>query len=162
MRFVFLDIDGVLAPFRQTFQYKYILQDLIPPNGCLMFDSGCVAELNELCLAARASIVVSSSWRHYIPNLETMRTMLREQGVASPVSGMTPEATDNWEDCSRGAEVKHFLEGLDVEAFAILDDADMGWRGLEDKWVKTNSSAGLTREDARKAMQIMGVTFRAY
>jgi hypothetical protein len=94
MRFVFLDIDGVLAPFTKLSDFKYTCHDILPPNGCLMFDPVCVAELNHICMAAKASVVVSSSWRHYIRDLELMRTMLRRQGVNAPVSGMTPEALE--------------------------------------------------------------------
>ncbi len=156
MRFVFLDIDGVLAPFYHTTQYRYVCHELLPPRGCLMFDPSCVAELNHLCMATKASIVVSSSWRHYIPELETMRKMLREQGVNAPISGMTPEADVSWPDPSRGAEVKAFLKPLDVDSYVILDDCDMGWGGLEDKWVKTDCRKGLQSRDVKRAIEIIG------
>ena len=156
MRFVFLDIDGVLAPFTKLSDFKYTCHDILPPNGCLMLDPVCVAELNHICMAAKASIVVSSSWRHYIRDLELMRTMLRRQGVNAPVSGMTPEALDSWPDHSRGAEVKAFLEPLEVESFVILDDADMGWIGFEDRWVKTDCRIGLQYWDAKEAIEILG------
>lgn len=155
MRFIFLDIDGVLAPFRHTSKYRYTCFDLFPPHGCLLFDPGCVAELNHLCMATQASIVVSSSWRHYITDLELMRSMLRAQGVNAPVSGMTPEAKDTWLDQSRGAEVREFLAPLDVESFVILDDADLGWEGLEKRWVRTDSLLGLQSYDVKSAINIL-------
>lgn len=152
MRFVFLDIDGVLAPFTRVSDFKYTCHDILPPNGCLMFDPACVAELNHICTATKSSIIVSSSWRHYIKDLEVMRAMLRSQGVNAPISGMTPEALDSWPDHSRGAEVKAFLEPLEVESFVILDDADMGWSGLEDRWIQTDCRIGLQSWNAKDAI----------
>ncbi len=82
MRFVFLDIDGVVAPFTATKDYRYVCKDMLPPNGCLMFDPHCVAELNHLCMAVNASIIVSSSWRHYIKELEVMASELDKLDIA--------------------------------------------------------------------------------
>jgi hypothetical protein len=155
LKFVFLDIDGVLAPYTSLGDMKYTCQDILPPNGCLQFDPFCVAELNHICMATKASIIVSSSWRHYIRDLEKMRAMLRSQGVNAPIAGMTPEAEDSWPDHSRGAEVKQTLDLVDAEGFVILDDADMGWIGLEDKWVKTDCNKGLTAIDSANAIAIL-------
>lgn len=159
MRLVFLDIDGVLAPFSSfgaSQLDRYVCHDIIP-KGVLQFEPSCVAELNAICEGGKASVVVSSSWRGHIRDLELMRKMLNAQGVMAPVIGMTPI----WDrdipglDQSRGGEIRYFMEPLDVESFVILDDCDMGFVGLEDRWVKTNSSYGLLRNHTVDAINLL-------
>lgn len=156
-RIVFLDIDGVLAPIRNYSGYMFVCHDLLPPNGCLKFDTYCVDQLNQLCTLTGAKIVISSSWRHYIPDIEKMRAMFIRQGVTAEVIGMTPEAQDSWPDCSRGAEIKAFMDAFDgeIENFVIVDDSDMGFIGLEDRWVRTDCTKGLHSEDCIKAQRIL-------
>ena len=85
-----------------------------------------------------------------------MRSMLREQGVSAPITGMTPFATDDWPSSERGDEIAAFMEPLDVESFVIIDDADMGFSGLESHWVQPHGGKGLMRCDAVKALHILG------
>lgn len=159
MRLLFLDIDGVLLPYNDK-DYGRVCADLLPSTGgCPGFDPCCVAELNLICDTGRASIVVSSSWRWHIPDLELMRTVLREQGVNAPIIGMTPFATDAWERSERGDEIRAFMKPLEVERFVILDDADMGFTGLREHWVKTHGARGIVRRDVKKALDILGVGF---
>jgi hypothetical protein len=157
MRFVFLDIDGVLLPYLQVDQHGRACQSLLPKtDGCPAFNPNCVAELNMICDTGRASIVVSSSWRWYFQDIELMRAMLREQGVSALITGMTPFATDGWPSSERGDEIAAFMEPLEVEAFVIIDDADMGFTGLKHHWVRTKGCEGITRRDAVKALKILG------
>lgn len=157
MRFLFLDIDGVLLPYCRDESYGRVCKH-IWPEGVDGFKPDCVSELNMICDTGKASIIVSSSWRWYIKDIELMRTMLREQGVTAPITGMTPFATDEWDSHDRGDEIQAFMEPLEVEAFVIVDDADMGFRGLERYWVKTNGTSGIRRRDSVKALRILGAT----
>jgi hypothetical protein len=151
MKILFLDIDGVLAPFSNS--YKFVCQNILP-DGCLMFEPSCVAELNYICEATKASIVITSSWRFHIKDLELMRAIFREQGVNAPIIGMTPQLTT-----TRGDEIKSFLELTDGSPYVIVDDADMGFVGLEDRWVQPDCKIGLTAKDSRKIIQLLGENY---
>ncbi len=156
MRFLFLDIDGVLLPYMEMKKHGRACQALLPDtDGCPAFNPNCVAELNLICDTGRASIIVSSSWRWYFKDIELMRAMLREQSLSAPISGMTPFATDDWPRTERGDEIAAFMEPLEVEAFVIIDDCDMGFTGLEKHWVRTHGNQGITRSDAIKALEIL-------
>lgn len=158
MRIVFLDFDGVVAPFRPhgVCEPNIVCRDIIE-TGVVEFDAGCVAELNLICDTGKASIVVSSSWRYYLKSLDICRRVLRDQGCRAPVIGMTPmfPPDEDGFDYSRGAEIRRFLEPLDVQSFVILDDCDMGFAGLESRWVKTKPYVGLTRASAVAALGIL-------
>jgi hypothetical protein len=153
MKLIFLDFDGVVTPFKKNDEYERVCHDIVGELGCLKFDPNAVAELNRISDTSQASIVISSSWRYYIPKLETMRAMLRAQGVTGPVIGMC----DSWGNThqTRGEEIESFMETLDVEGFVILDDTDFGWNQIRDHWVQTHPHVGITREDAEKALSIL-------
>lgn len=150
MRFVFLDIDGVLLPYFQIGKHGTTSH-----HGCPSFDPNCVAELNTICHSGNASIIVSSSWRWYYKDIEVMRSMLKDQGVSGPISGMTPFATEDWLRNDRGGEIIEFMKPLDVESFVIIDDCDMGFEGLDPYWVRTDPYKGIQRHDTLKALDIL-------
>lgn len=147
MNILFLDIDGVLAPFSDS--YKIVCQDILP-QGCLMFDPSCVAELNYVCSATKSSLVISSSWRYYIKELELMRLVFREQGIIAPIIGMTPQLPN----LTRGDEIRDFLELTDGSPYVIIDDSDMGFLGLEHRWVQPDCKIGLQSKDSKKIIQL--------
>jgi len=156
MRIVFLDIDGVLLTYESMASDRRACREILPDtNGCPAFDAECVRELNWICNVTKASIVVSSTWRQHIPELNTMRKVLIDQGINAPVFGMTPIAEGEWDSHDRGDEIAHFLAPLDVESFVILDDFDMGWAGLEAHWVQPNGNFGLQHKDAELAVSIL-------
>jgi hypothetical protein len=153
MNLVFLDFDGVLTPFKRNDEYERVCHDIVGELGCLKFEPTAVCELNLICDTGKASIVISSSWRYYIPKLETMRAMLRAQGVSGSVIGMC----DSWGNMhqSRGEEIESFMEPLDVDGFVILDDTDFGWDRIRDHWVETDPYKCITRENAESALAIL-------
>jgi len=68
---------------------------------------------------------------------------------------MVPTAKEDWKDYSRGAEVRAFMEPLEVERYVILDDADMGWSKLDHAWVQPDCRLGLQAGDVRQALAIL-------
>ena len=157
MKIVFLDIDGVLLPFEQTHNERVCCELLPDTNGCPGFDLNCVAELNRICSQSRACVVVSSSWRQHIPCLETMRLVLRHQGILAHVAGLTPIAEGEWDRHDRGDEISHFLNDFSADSIVIIDDLDMGFEGFEDVWVRPRSQIGLQHCDAEKAISILEI-----
>jgi hypothetical protein len=98
---IFLDIDGVLN-HHGTYDVWRAARGLergeddawVPgdedPHVLKLFDAVCVGHLNALADAARADVVVSSSWRLlYSRDFERLREVLVRAGVRAPVLGPT-------------------------------------------------------------------------
>ena len=155
MKVLFTDFDGVLCPWGPTQDLERGL-DHIVNGGCYLFNKSCVERFNTITNETGAVIVVISSWRHYIRSLSVMSNMLKAQGVAGKLLGMTPEAHESWKDQSRGAEVIEYMRGIHgIESFAILDDADMGWKGLEKFWVKPHGYLGIQPREVNRSINLL-------
>lgn len=154
MNIVFLDIDGVIAPYIRLDEYRTTCHDIVD-GGVLMFDPFCVERLNTLCDETNASIVVSSSWRFYLKSLNQMQEMLSAQGITADVVGMTETETGSME---RGDEVLAYVESLDdtIDGWVILDDARYDWVGCQDHLVMTDPKTGISDDDVASAIGIMG------
>lgn len=135
MKFLFLDIDGVLNCEQTTERYKKY-RGICPER---------VARLNKICEAVPdVQIVLSSTWRS-LGLLEVERYM-REQGYTGP-SFHSATKLSNWID-ERGGEIKNWLDTYrsnveefakrenppkwaprPLERFVILDDDYEGFEG---------------------------------
>jgi hypothetical protein len=136
-RFVFLDIDGVLAPIRRWDRYG----DLDPV---------CVSVLNEIVARGRADVVVSSTWR-YGHTVAALQACLDARGFAGRVVDTTPTGRPG---ASRGEEIAVWLAAHTVGGFVIIDDhGDMG--ALRTHLVQTHPAHGLRRADVARAVAIL-------
>lgn len=151
MRVLFVDFDGVLN------------SDHTPvPSGAALWsaeqlDPALVRRLELLVAAARASIVVSSSWRLMHPP-EALAGMLRMLGFSGIFAGVTPALyrTPQGEFMTRGHEVRAWLlEHPEVERYAILDDAEQFLPEQEPFLVRTDASRGLSESDAARALALL-------
>lgn len=148
-KIIFLDIDGVLAPYRTLNEYQYCCEHYInEPYGVLKFDAECVSNLNSLIVRSGAKIVVSSSWRCAVP-IEHMGRMLEDQGVICEFLDYTPYSDDG-----RADEIKKWLSGKDIKHFVIIDDTPYEWGDLSAFWVQTNPHCGLNENDVKFAMSL--------
>ena len=136
-RILFLDFDGVLN--RE-----------VPGHRSDQFLPQAVAALNQILLATKALIVISSSWR-LIRSLRENANFLEGAGVAKGhVVGKTPML-----GCERGYEIDAWLRGVPypVKSFVILDNHnDMGH--LRFRLVQTASEHGLTMSEAYQVVQM--------
>lgn len=148
MKVIFLDVDGVLVNRRS-------LMDRSGRDS--VADSKCVYALNHITDTTGAKIVVSSSWRFC--GEQEMRLVLAHWKVRAEMISITPDLTRKENNLyvatPRGYEIQKWIdEHPEVTAFAILDDeCDMAH--LESKLVKTVFEAGLTEQDALKAIQML-------
>jgi len=134
---IFLDIDGVLAPIRQWDRYG----DL---------DPACIRVLNEIVTAARADVVVSSTWR-YGRTVAELQAMLDEHGFTGHVLDMTPTTMNG---ASRAEEITAWLAEHAVVDYVIIDDhADMG--ELHGRLVLTQPAHGLQSADVQRAIAVL-------
>ena len=166
---IFLDVDGVLNSSRTLYEDASLEDDLI-------------SNLKELVDKTGAKIILSSSWRLSTEAVATLMDKLDKFGLV--ISGMTCDGVDldwlekyefdatkkyldtkfDWDENrqikithDRGAEIFKWLHDHDDCAYVILDDEieDIKPYFSESVIVKTSYKTGLTKEDVKKAIQIL-------
>ena len=166
---IFLDVDGVLNSGRTLYESISLEDDLI-------------LNLKEIVNKTKAKIILSSSWRLSTEAVATLIDKLDKFGLA--ISGMTYDGVDlDWLEKyefdvtkkyldtkfdydenrqikithDRGAEIFKWLHDHDDCAYVILDDEieDIKPYFSESVIVKTSYKTGLTKEDVKKAIQIL-------
>ena len=166
---IFLDVDGVLNSSRTLHEDISLEDDLI-------------LNLKEIVNKTKAKIILSSSWRLSTEAVATLMDKLDKFGLV--ISGMTCDGVDlDWLEKyefdatkkyldtkfdydenkqikithDRGAEIFKWLHDHDDCAYVILDDEieDIKPYFNEPVIVKTSYKTGLTKEDVKKAIQIL-------
>ena len=166
---IFLDVDGVLNSDRTLYEDISLEDDLI-------------LNLKEIVDKTEAKIILSSSWRLSTEAIAKLMDKLDKFGLA--ISGMTCDSVDlDWLKKykfdttkkyldtkfdydenkqikithDRGAEIFKWLHDHDDCAYVILDDEieDIKPYLNESAIVKTSYKTGLTKEDVKKAIQIL-------
>ena len=143
-RILFLDIDGILNTgiSKKTFAKEF------------------VDRINRITDTTGANIVISSNWRRYF-KLNTLKALLRRNGIKAPIIGYTPifKNTNTYEVLmghKRGTEIQAWLDAQDVKpkSIVILDDiSDM--LHLTPYLVLTDTYKGITDDDADLAIEIL-------
>lgn len=171
MRFLFLDIDGVL----NTGNYSNFLVESglceVDADG-YMFDPEAVENLRYIIEATNAKIVITSSWR--LDGIKAMRELWEHRNMPSEVVGITPQlktahfcnvdSKDTWDKRpvgSRGMEIDEWLRlhSKDkLESYAILDDENDYLLHQAEHVVLTDPLKGITKEIANKTIQILNLT----
>ena len=166
---IFLDVDGVLNSDRTLYEDISLEDDLI-------------LNLKEIVDKTKAKIILSSSWRLSTEAVATLMDKLDKFGLV--ISGMTCDgvdldllekyefdATKKYLDTKfdydenkqikitydRGAEIFKWLCYHDDCTYVVLDDEieDIKPYFNESVIVKTSYKTGLTKEDVKKAVQIL-------
>lgn len=142
---LFADVDGVLNSFA-----AYGWGDA--PRALLLPE--CIIHFNRIIEETEATIVLSSSWRHYVlggsMTLLGFEHLLRSHGVRGSLVDTT--CHDDEAD-ERGEQIRLWRrKNKHAGRYVVLDDVDDGIseRGLN--FVQTNGSLGLTAEDAERAI----------
>ena len=159
MKYLFLDIDGVL----NTGQYSNYLVD----NGLCetdtdgyLFDPEAVKNLEYIIVETDAEIVITSTWR-----LDgDMQALWRNRDLTGEVIGVTPTIekekaigkTKIWYG-HRGMEVEEWLNSNATSPYkyAILDDEDDYLTTQSDHLVLTDPMTGITKEVADKVISLL-------
>jgi len=158
MKFVFLDIDGVLVNHQSWHDRKWRHANAHP---------GCVAALNRIIAETDARIVVSSTWRLDTKLADLREIINRRFGVNGPIIAKTPRLlTETWHEgklgsivlaAERGDEIGTWLLNYHrhpVESYVILDDdSDMGRH--KHRLVQTKFDEGLTMAHAERAIAML-------
>lgn len=115
MRYIILDIDGVLATEECSKQPNHDLY-------AYPFDKDCVNIFNEILLETDAEIVLSSDWRFmYNNDLEMLDEVFKHNGVIKSPVDVTPKMGD------RNKDIQSYIESNThrIKKFVILDDLDL-------------------------------------
>lgn len=131
MKFIFLDIDGVLNHH---------------PGGDISGEPNVehrqAKRLNRIIDSTGAVLVITSAWReHY--DLGGWESFLAEHGVGCEVEGILPPG-------DKAVELLRWLDYYEVEDFVVIDDMR-----IHPCQVLTKSFVGLTDEDADEAIRIL-------
>ena len=141
MRVLFLDCDGVVAPFSSTSRTR---DDAL--QGHLVQRVAAFTRRHDL------TVCLSSSWRVEIGVPETVALLERHGWPDAPsrIRHSTPVLLD----ATRGEEIAAWLVAHPVEAFVILDDAD-AMAPVEAQHVAIDSHVGVRAADLRRAAAIL-------
>ena len=160
MKFIFLDIDGVLNCSDTKVK---------SPTGCIGIDFDKVALLKQIVEETGAKIILTSTWKtdwFITDNLNDLNKdgrylydCLSDQGL-----GILDKTVDYaWS--KRGQGILDFLKGAYCESFVILDDGlfDFIELGLDRYIVRTNHfKDGLTKYHVEKAINILNSEVNKY
>ena len=140
---LFLDFDGVLAPFNDI-DYE---QDKFGRG----FDTQCVENLSRIVAATSAKIVVTSSWRGYL-SLWRMMKMWQYRKLPNVLVGATPTIGNN-----RSKEIDVWLARHKVCDYVILDDMDA--RQFEphhhSRLITCDGHIGVSQENIERAICLL-------
>ena len=155
MKYIFLDIDGVLnTPKSKTRCGLYI-----------GIDYAKVLLLKHIIDKTGAQIVLNSTWKEYWEKdaakkyrQDKLANYLDEKLQRAGLCAIdkTPVKTDG-QYLSRGEGILVFLNTHQWDSFVILDDLQFDYDGcgLTDNFIKTNENTGLTAAFAEKAIEIL-------
>ena len=139
-RYLFLDIDGVLATTNQYYSNK---KKWHPAYDCYRFDEKCVKVFNEILSEFNdILIILSSDWKlHY--DLKEMNDIFKWNGVNAKVIGKTPsswgvefKSLQQLEQC-RAFEIMKYVETHNVQNYVAVDDLDLTPWMPEGRFVRT-------------------------
>jgi len=154
MKYLFLDIDGVLN--HDKWYESKRLKELSPTfvrweQEC--FDPECVQRVNRILKETGAELVISSSWRGD-PELSEI---FKSVGLPTNYCVTLLVNVSTWEYYdTRGEEIERFLKKNPCENYVILDDyTDFTEEQLKNHFVHCSNKDGLTEEKTNQAIKIL-------
>ena len=157
----FLDCDGVLNS-DATFDYYggwggHFSETDPATEQNVRWGQELVDNLKYIVEQTGASIVISSTWRHYF-SVEKFKEMFKVYGWdKAPVIAKTAELNYRSNTC-RGLEINKYLSENKVDSYVILDDISQFLIEQQEAFVHTNMLDGLSFDDAKKAVEILNKT----
>ncbi len=141
MKVLFLDIDGVLIPFRAN-----------------KFDPKCLENLKLIHTAVNFEIVLSSTWRMFPGSTDAVNRKLEEYGLPRIF-----DKTPIFKNSSRGQEICSWLDERSdvVEGWVAVDDIELDHRSspvysrMVGHCVLTDPLVGLNKQLADKTIEIL-------
>lgn len=136
-KIIFLDIDGVLNRGGTHGEEGMLNNELVPIFKKML------TELPDV------KVVISSSWKHNTAALKAILDTVCEFIGTTPYVPM--EKTDS--TMRRGAEIQAWLDGHEVEKYAIIDDTGTMLDAQFPNLFRTLGHIGLTKKIAEKVIK---------
>lgn len=166
MKYLFLDIDGVL----NTGRYQDLLQETgqhFADEDSALFDPIAIKNLQYIVVTTSAKIVLTSTWR--MDGIEAMRNKWKRRRMPGYIYGIIPHSVTRFADIdtndewskhaigSRGMEINEWLlrNAKGSNAYAILDDVDDFLSCQANHIILTNPYDGLTIEIAERVVKLL-------
>lgn len=164
MKYIFLDIDGVLnsTKYVTSDYYKQATAGMSDAEVMLIahhlhLDPDALKLINDLVKRSGAKVILSSTWRGKY-SCQEMTDMMKGRGGDFEISDATPALFGKVHSSRipRGKEIGHFLKLLEEapEAYVILDDHD-DMLTHKDFLIKTDVKVGVTQDDVERALKIL-------
>ena len=142
MRYIFLDIDGVLHPATAGTDRQF------SPN--------CLRALRTIVGATGAALILSSSWQSSQAAAEVVDEELARWGLPR-CSGRTSAGPTGVGAAARAGEILAWLAAkTEVEVWVALDDLPLLAHRSDGRFVQTDPAVGLTEADAARAIALLG------
>lgn len=153
MKVIFLDIDGVLATYREFNRNQKSFWKKYPEAKRLgieyPFNDGCVKILNEIIERTEATIVLSSDWRLYY-NLDDLHYIFKFNKLDVSPTDMTEYHPTSFSqlDKNRAHEIGLYIgKHPEITSWVAIDDLNMKpWMSItneDHKMFVTRQSEGL-------------------
>lgn len=126
-KYIFLDIDGVLAT---TNQYRTNKKTWHPTLDCYRFDEKCVKVFNEIIKKTDPIIILSSDWKYHY-TIDQMNEIFEWNNINAKVSDVTPSSwgvmftsMQQLEEC-RAYEINKYAIGHEITKWVAIDDLNL-------------------------------------
>jgi hypothetical protein len=133
MKYILLDIDGVLTTDKQMYMNAAKFQAknewAKELNVLYPFDPDCVIIFNEILELTNAEIILSSDWKLFW-DLEKLHTIFEKNGVIKSPIDVTKDfmvSRDAWVglEKNRASQLAEYIERKKLEDYIIIDDLNV-------------------------------------
>lgn len=164
MKYIFLDIDGVLTTLYETMDLENLLywkdNDWAKKmNVHYPFNENCVSILNEILKETDAEIILSSDWRKH-KTKEQLDVIFKNNGVIKSPIDTTPNYRDHYSnfEYARSIEIVHYIaeNTIDINNIVVIDDLNLEMLfppRLSTRFVKTHN--GIMEEHKSKILELL-------
>jgi len=153
MKYIFLDIDGVISTFEESMsstkdfwierQWARDMRVLYP------FNQECVMILNEILTETGAEIILSSDWKKK-RSLKDLDIIFKNNGVIKSPIDVTPDLRQDYSvlEVCRTFEIVHYIaeNNININDIVIIDDLNLERLlppKVRDRFIKTNFEDGI-------------------
>jgi hypothetical protein len=125
---LFLDIDGVLAPFNNPNVYE---NHPDVHSEFYLFNKDCNIILNDIIEKTNCEIVISSDWRLYYTLNELKCIFEKNEILKSPIAVTIEKDFKSLQnlESNRCYEINEFVKNNDISKWCALDDLDLSGLG---------------------------------
>ena len=162
MKFIFLDVDGVLNTIDTVMQNMIESDRKVDKKTTLNLNS--LENLYNIVMETDAFIVITSEWRRSSRLMKELLEGLALFNLTNRVIGKTERIVVRKESkgaitthVDRGLEIEDYLNKHDCDSFVILDDIKWDLEKFEDNLILTDPRYGITNKDVEEAIRILNV-----